>query len=225
MERLIKALDATADGAFIINADQVITYWNQAAEQILGFKSNQVIDWRCYRIIGGRDKQEQRICQERCWVALAAFSGAPVRNFDMRVRTKAGEKRLLNISIMTLPNSDGEGGPFVLHLFRDITYKEQNQAKLRHILTMVEELHQKSQNPINDAPDAGELVKKLTKREREVLLLLTQGHSTEEIASALFISPTTVRNYVQKILDKLQVHSRLEAVVYAYRQGIADDGT
>jgi DNA-binding NarL/FixJ family response regulator len=62
----------------------------------------------------------------------------------------------------------------------------------------------------------------LTRREREVLLLLTDGLRGTEIATRLSISPRTVRTYVQSILHKLQVHSRLEAVAVALETGLVD---
>ena len=64
-------------------------------------------------------------------------------------------------------------------------------------------------------PSTGSLAELLTEREREVLALLAHGLSTRAIARSLSISSATVRNHVQSILNKLQVHSRLEAVTYA----------
>ena len=55
----------------------------------------------------------------------------------------------------------------------------------------------------------------LTPRERQVLSLLAKGYSTKEIAQLLSISPHTTRNHIQSILQKLGVHSRLEAVLRA----------
>ncbi|MGB7804385.1 MAG: helix-turn-helix transcriptional regulator, partial [Actinomycetota bacterium] len=52
----------------------------------------------------------------------------------------------------------------------------------------------------------------LTGREREVLALLSQGLEGHVLADALGLSPNTVRTHVQNMLDKLQVHSRLEAI-------------
>jgi DNA-binding NarL/FixJ family response regulator len=62
----------------------------------------------------------------------------------------------------------------------------------------------------------------LTARELEVLQLLAQGRSTEKIADELFISINTVRNHVANILNKLNVHSKLEAVAIAAREGLID---
>jgi len=60
----------------------------------------------------------------------------------------------------------------------------------------------------------------LTNRERDLLVELARGHSTAEIAKELHISPTTVRNHIQRMLAKLGAHSRLEAVAIAIEQGI-----
>jgi DNA-binding NarL/FixJ family response regulator len=58
-------------------------------------------------------------------------------------------------------------------------------------------------------------VNRLSLREREVLALLGRGWSNESIGSVLYISPHTVRTHVQNILEKLQMHSRLEAATFA----------
>ena len=60
----------------------------------------------------------------------------------------------------------------------------------------------------------------LTPRELELLRLVAQGRSNKDIAGELSISPRTVRNHVQSILDKLQAPSKLQAVAIAAREGI-----
>ena len=62
----------------------------------------------------------------------------------------------------------------------------------------------------------------LTRREVEVLQRLARGRSNRQIATELFISDNTVKNHVRNILDKLQVHTRLEAVVRATRNQVID---
>jgi DNA-binding NarL/FixJ family response regulator len=62
----------------------------------------------------------------------------------------------------------------------------------------------------------------LTGREREVLVLLAAGRSTEEMAAELFLSLHTVRNHVRNILTKLHARTKLEAVVISARAGIVD---
>jgi DNA-binding NarL/FixJ family response regulator len=62
----------------------------------------------------------------------------------------------------------------------------------------------------------------LTHREREVLALLAQGHSQGEIAGQLFISSNTVATHLQRVLSKLGVHSRAQAVALAHQHGALD---
>jgi DNA-binding NarL/FixJ family response regulator len=60
----------------------------------------------------------------------------------------------------------------------------------------------------------------LTPREREVLQLIAEGKSNKEVASALFVSPTTIETHRARIMDKLDLHSTAEIVLYAVRKGI-----
>jgi DNA-binding NarL/FixJ family response regulator len=60
----------------------------------------------------------------------------------------------------------------------------------------------------------------LTSRELEVLRMLSEGMSTPTIALELHLSVNTVRNHVQNILGKLEVHSKLEAVSHAIREDL-----
>jgi two-component system NarL family response regulator len=62
----------------------------------------------------------------------------------------------------------------------------------------------------------------LTTRELEVLKLVAKGMSNREIADALYISENTVKNHVRNILEKLHLHSRMEAVIYAVRERLLD---
>ncbi|GMA18549.1 response regulator transcription factor [Arsenicicoccus piscis] len=65
-------------------------------------------------------------------------------------------------------------------------------------------------------------VPKLTDRELEVLKLVARGMANRDIAKELFISENTVKNHVRNILEKLQLHSRMEAVMFAVREKILD---
>ncbi len=60
----------------------------------------------------------------------------------------------------------------------------------------------------------------LTGREIEVLEMVAQGHTSKEIGELLYISENTVKNHVRNILDKLGLHSRNEAVLYAVRENL-----
>jgi DNA-binding NarL/FixJ family response regulator len=70
--------------------------------------------------------------------------------------------------------------------------------------------------PAEDAPDDGPL----TPRELEVLRLIAGGLSNSEIATTLVISQETVKTYVSRILTKLDLRDRVQAVIYGYRRGL-----
>jgi two-component system response regulator NreC len=63
----------------------------------------------------------------------------------------------------------------------------------------------------------------LTEREREILKLVAEGHTNNQIAERLFISPKTVDTHRTHIMDKLNLHSRAELVKYAIRRGLLEN--
>ena len=66
--------------------------------------------------------------------------------------------------------------------------------------------------------------KALSAREREVLTLLTGGYDNAAIGRRLYLSPSTVKNHVSRLLDKLNVDNRVQAAAFAIRYGLVDEG-
>jgi DNA-binding NarL/FixJ family response regulator len=83
---------------------------------------------------------------------------------------------------------------------------------LTEFATMIKRSDERSQVP---AP-------RLTDRELEVLKLVARGLNNRDIAKELFISENTVKNHVRNILEKLQIHSRMEAVMIAVREKLIE---
>lgn len=71
-------------------------------------------------------------------------------------------------------------------------------------------------------PVSTERFTRLTPREREILHLLARGLTNAEIADTLVVSETTVKTHVGRVLAKLELRDRVQAVIYAYEHGVAE---
>ena len=219
METIVAALDRAAEGAFLIDNNQRIIYWNRAAQEMLGYAPAEVLGRSCYDIVQGRDDHDHTWCRGNCYVTAKARTGQPVETFNTCAATKSGELRWINISILALQTTGEDDSPIILHLFRDASELKLREQFTRQVLHLVENLQQR-EPPGPTAPRGALWADVLSVREREVLQLLAQGYGTEQTAQALSISKATTRNHIQNIYQKLQVHTRAQAVAYAFEHGL-----
>jgi DNA-binding NarL/FixJ family response regulator len=141
-----------------------------------------------------------------------------VETFNTLAKTKAGDLRWINVSILALETAGEEDSLAVLHLFRDASELKRSEQFARQVLHLVETMHQQPARVT--AASGSRLPEPLTAREMEVLHLLAQGFSTQQIVQALSISRSTTRNHIQNICQKLEVHTRAQAVAYAFEHGL-----
>jgi PAS domain S-box-containing protein len=195
-----------------------VVFWNRAAERVFGRTSNQVLGRRCYDVMGGRDVFGNRFCYENCSVLSMTRKGENVRSFEIAVQS-APRPEQLSVTVMRVPGTRPEQFTLV-HMMQPID--QQNR-----LARALEQLGAHSDNG-RSAPPAEPAVRgpvalakapPLTEREREILRWVAAGLQNKEIAQKLGISLATVRNHIHNILEKLEVHSKLEAVSLAFRQG------
>ena len=206
---LDRLLSDTADGVCGVGPDGRIVLWNRAAERILGHVARDVLGRPCCDVFVGRDVGGNRLCYRGCHVLTLVGQGDVVQHFQMATRTKQGTPLWLDVSILVVPGSRRDLATTV-HLFRDATVTHEVEALVR------QRLAETALPPVNGARNGGGL----TRRELEILRLLAGGASTRTMAARLRVSPATIRNHVQNMFGKLEVHSRLEAVACATRHGL-----
>ena len=217
MSRLFEALRNAGDGAFVIDEEMRILFWNKAAEAILGFNSSDVAGLYCYRLLHSYDEDKHLICRAKCQLARLALQSKPVPNYDIRVKTKQGDDRWLDMSVFTYRMDTTNGKRVIVHLFHDLNHKEVDERVLSRLVDAViryQDVPRESKIEIETLPE------ELTPREGEILSLLANGHGTRDIATLLSLSLNTVRNHIQHILQKFQVHTRLEAVAVAMKHNL-----
>jgi PAS domain S-box-containing protein len=210
LDRIARSKEAV----FAIDSSDRIVLWNKRCEELLGKPSRTVLGKRCYEVLAGRDASGNIYCYRNCPVAFQARErpADPVAQFPLRVKGGDGEERWVEISLFAIP-SYHPALSTVVHIVRDAKKKPSALEK------ELEGEAARSEPLWPMTTSEGEPVA-LTPREQDVLRSLARGMSTAAIARKLSISPVTVRNHIQSILQRLDVHSKLAAVVYAYRHDL-----
>ena len=195
---LDRLLAGIGEGGFAIGAEGRILLWNAAAERILGFAARDVIGRRCDQVFGIPGARRGGPCLG-CDRLCTPGAGNPAKTFEMEAVTRAGNRVWLNVSVVPASAC----GNITMHLFHDAT-------QLRDLADIV-----RDSGALPPGPNGSGRM--LSRRELDVLRLLVAGAGTRTAAERLHVSLATVRNHVQSIFRKLDVHSRLEAVAYANR--------
>ena len=218
IQSLTKGLSSAADGVFATDQAQLVVLWNDAAERLLGFQASEVLGRPCHEVLAGRDRAGRFQCGPDCPLFSTAKDGKPVESCDILTHTKAGQAIWINVSHIVVPSSLWSRFTMV-HIFRDVTRQVQTDSLVRRIHSLLAEVGWSVGEP-TPSPRFDRPTKSLTSRQRDVLRLIANGESAKGIATRLHISPTTARNHTQRILTKLGVHSKLEALAVAYRDNL-----
>ena len=201
----------SGEAVFAMDSADRIILWNKKCEQLLARPARSVLGKTCYEVLGGRDAQGNIYCYRNCPVAFQARQKPeePVQSFPLSVDVGRAGRKWFTVSLFAIP-SYHPALSTIVHVLRESGGKP---SGLERRLAGESEKREPLWPLTTDEGQAVEL----TTREKEILRCLSRGMSTNSIAKELFIAPVTVRNHVQSILHKLDVHTKLAAVVFAYR--------
>lgn len=210
----LERIARSGEAVFAVDSSDRIILWNRACESLLGRRARNTIGKPCYDVICGRDSNGNIYCHRNCAVAHQArdLKDDPVRSFELTARTGDGKSKRVSTSLFSVPSCHPALSTLV-HVLRDADGGSSPAPSAPREATPAAE-------PLSPATSSSGESVVLTVREKEVLRAMTDGLGTSAIARKLFISPVTVRNHVQSILHKLDVHTKVAAVVLAYRHGL-----
>lgn len=216
----LERIARSGQAVFAIDSADRVILWNGKCEKVLGRKSRDVLGKKCYEVIAGRDVHGNVYCYRNCPVAFQAREKPqdPVQRFSLAVELGKSGPKWFEISLFAIP-SYHPALSTVVHVVRESRKKP---SALERSLAS-EAKPPAAAEPLWPITAGSGPLAELTRREREILRGLSEGLSTSALAKKLSIAPVTVRNHVQNILQKLDVHTKLAAVALAYHHGLIDE--
>jgi len=206
-----EALERSPDAAFVTDRRNRIVFSNRAAEALLGFCAGETFGLSCDAVLKGRDVFDNRYCALNCPVMQMASRGESVKGFRLTIETRGGGEVMLHLSVLQLVVAPPDHY-YLAHVLRPVERAGRSEA-FRDAGTRPPP---SSFEVVRESTDAR--ARRLTTREVEVLGMMAAGRTTPEISVRLCISALTVRNHIQNILEKLEVHSKSEAIAFAFQK-------
>jgi len=218
MPKAVDVLEQIAksdDAVFAFDANDLVILWNKGCERLLGRPAYEVLGRHCYDIMCGRDAFGNVYCCPSCPITVQARTRKedPVQRFELEVNAAGGKRKKVSITTFALP-AVRSGPATLVHVLRE---PGAGASDLETDLAAAVEPSDPQSPPRSGAGAP------LTRRELEILRLMARGTPTGAIAEQMFIAPVTVRNHIARILQKLDVHSKLAAVAFAYRNRLIPD--
>jgi DNA-binding CsgD family transcriptional regulator len=204
-------------GAFVVDETRHIVAWNAEAEQLLGCSAAETIGRPCYEVLAFHGGRRERFCATHCPAGRGHTRPATTIEFLAQMANR-GVRRL---TMAALAAQSPSGRERIVHILLD---PYERRPLVREVVAVA--------GGARSAPAAGhapegvgalgeqlepEHLPHLSTRELEVLGMLAQGHTPGAIADILGISRVTVRNHLTHAMEKLDVQTRLQAIVVATR--------
>lgn len=206
MDVRCQAFSNTADIVFGIDTGCRITFWNDRCRKFFNRSFEEVRLKKCAEVLAGTNLDGSPLCGPDCHIAEQIKHGWTGKDYDLVVKDQGGASVLMNVGVYFTPEKrSARGGTSAFLALRMVDC-------YRFLQRMTGESRFKTK-------ESASRVCNLSRRELEILELIAGGLGTAEIAERLFISPSTVKNHLRNILEKLNVHSRAEAATLALRRG------
>ncbi len=220
---LLDVFGRTADGMAAIDDRARIVAWNEAASRLLGFSAEDAIGRACSEVLAWHDGCGNAVCDTDCRGYARAAAGELLEAREVMGRTRGGDSVWLSVSTLVAAPASRSTWRLV-HFMREASLPPRLGRMLADRLVSggvapaaSSSVDGDGQAPDGDAPARHTPLDALTARERDVLRLLMEGAGTGGIAARLGVSRATARNHIQHLMDKLDAHSRLEAVAVALK--------
>jgi DNA-binding CsgD family transcriptional regulator len=217
-DALLELLAAGDPPAFATDSRDRIVFWNRGMTDLVGRRSEETLGHRCYDTVAGQDVFGNRFCYANCPVMATLREGGHVRGFELKVATSGGAPRPVSVTILKISGARPDLFT-VVHILQPIAEEGRFAGLLERLAPRNED-----GRPLSLRTAAGEGGPPLTRREAEILHHVAAGLQNKEVAQKLDISLATVRNHIHNMLDKLGVHSKLEAVSLSFRSGWVSAG-
>lgn len=213
---LVAPIADTADAAFVVSLDCQFLAWGPRAQQLFGFSPSDVLGRYCYNVMPARDASGRCLCSVNCPMVTAARYGCSAPPSEACICTKENCSIWVRVSPIVLRARHGAVCA-ILVLASDVSRYKVTEQLVGWIAGRLDGGCNSPKSAIEAAapPLLRSCFPDLTQRESEVLWEAVAGEDYHEIAMTLGIKPATARNYLQRILSKLDVHSQRQAVLKA----------
>ena len=214
ISRMLNLMKEAPYGVYAVDMEQRIVFWNDSAERILGYKSNDVIGRRCYQVCASIPEEgTELVCVDGCPSIRLAREGIIPPVVHVRMLSSSGERKPVTVTPIIIHQDDNDERNLLVHLF----HEKANDARAK---TVAENVHSVLSAKRELANASADNYKPLTIRELEVLRLLAMALEAGEIAERLELSSHTILNHIRNARLKLNAKNRLEAVLAAQRRGL-----
>jgi len=195
-------VDNLGMAVWITDSEWKVRYLNEQAERLLDRPASDCLDRACHSVVNGVHPSGEPYCTDYGPVAEMLQGSRKIEPVEFLLTGEDPDDRhWIQVFPITVEAPD-DSGPWLVHCAQSIDKRRRVEEYFVKVALRTQ----------SEKPERPSLLERLTPRETEILDLLAEDRTLHAVANALGITYNTVRNHVQNILSKLDVHSTMEAV-------------